>query len=341
MTPGRILVTGGLGFIGSHTMVDLIEAGYQVVSLDNEINSSLDVLDGIEKITGVRVENIHVDLSHAAPSIDAVREKGPFEAIIHFAALKSVAESVQQPTRYFQNNVGGTLSTIAMMDELKIPHLIFSSSCTVYGAPDKLPVTEYLPFTKAENPYGASKQACEIIYEQYFKSQSAKSGISLRYFNPAGAHASSLIGESARNIATNLVPVITETAFGLRDKVIVYGTDYATRDGSCIRDYIHVMDLAKAHTLALQSLLDVKQPNSYTSYNLGLGQGTTVLEAIHAFEKSTGVKVNYELGPRRPGDVGAIYADPSLVQQTLGWNPIYDINDIMRTAWAWEKVRVK
>ncbi len=337
----KILVTGGLGFIGSHTIVDLLEASYDVVSLDNEINSSVEVLDGIEKITGVRVENIHVDLRDAKETIPDVKQHGQFDAIIHFAALKSVGESVEQPTRYFQNNVGGTVTTLLLMDALKIPHLIFSSSCTVYGSPDKLPVTEDLPFAKAENPYGASKQTSEIIYEQYFKSAPGKTGISLRYFNPAGAHPSAIIGESARNVATNLVPVITETAIGKRDEVVVMGSDYPTRDGSCIRDYIHVVDLAKAHTLALQLLLENKQESAYNAYNLGLGEGTTVLEAITAFEKSTGVKVNYKMGPRRSGDVAAIYADPSLAKRTLNWQPMYTIDDIMQSAWAWEKVRTK
>ncbi len=337
----KLLVTGGLGFIGSHTIVDLLEAGYEVVSLDNEINSSADALDGIEKITGTRVENIHVDLSDAKATLNAVAPFGQFDAIIHFAALKSVGESVEQPTRYFQNNVGGTVTTLLLMDELKIPHLIFSSSCTVYGSPDTLPVTEDSRFAKAENPYGASKQTSEIIYEQYFNSTPNKSGISLRYFNPAGAHSSAIIGESSRNVATNLVPVITEAAIGKRDEVIVLGSDYPTRDGSCIRDYIHVMDLAKAHTLALQFLLDGKQECAYKPFNLGLGEGTTVLEALTAFEKSTEVKVNYKIGPRRSGDVAAIYADPSLAKNILNWQPRYGIEDIMQTAWAWEKIRTK
>lgn len=341
MSRGKVLVTGGLGYIGSHTIVDLLESQYDVVSLDNEMNSSVDVLDGIEKITGKRVDNIHVDLSHADPALEAVRQYGQFDAIIHFAALKSVEESVYQPARYFSNNVGGTLTTLQLMDQLNIPHLIFSSSCTVYGAPEKLPVTENTPFSKAENPYGASKQSCEIIYNQYFHTQKNKSGISLRYFNPAGAHPSAIIGESARNTATNLVPVITETAIGLREKMIVYGTDYNTRDGSCIRDYVHVVDLAHAHTIALDYLMENKNQSPYLVYNLGIGEGTTVLEALSSFESSTGVRVNYQHGPRRAGDVPAIYADPTLIMQQLGWKPQHDISSIMKTAWAWEQVRRK
>lgn len=335
----KILVTGGLGYIGSHTMVDLLQSGYEVVSLDNEINSSISILDGVEKITGHRVENIHADLSNADETFAALKPHHHFDAIIHFAALKSVEDSVYKPVLYYQNNIGGSVTTLRLMEELQIRHLIFSSSCTVYGAPEKLPVTENSPTGKAENPYGASKQACEIVYDQYFKNRNHKSGISLRYFNPAGAHESALIGESPRNKATNLVPVITETAIGVRNELIVYGNDYPTRDGSCVRDYIHVMDLAKAHTLSLQYLLDRKNQQPYEVFNLGIGAGVTVLEAISAFHHATGVKVNYRIGPRRPGDVAAIYADPALITNILDWQPTKDIHEIMASAWAWEKVR--
>lgn len=341
MSKARILVTGGLGYIGSHTIVDLLESGYDAVSLDNEINASVEVLKGIEKITGGKIENIHVDLSKPEETLKAVRQRGKFDGIIHFAALKSVEESVFKPTLYFQNNVGGTITTMRIMDELDIPHLIFSSSCTVYGAPEKLPVTEATPFAKAENPYGATKQVSEILYEQYAKNQIAKSIVSLRYFNPAGAHPSALIGESSRHSPTNLVPVITKTAIGKRKEMIVHGNDYDTRDGSCVRDYIDIMDLAGAHTLALEYLLSKKNPKSYEAFNLGIGEGVTVLEAINAFEETTGEKVNYKIGPRRAGDVAAIYADHSLITGRIGWKPTRDIHEIMRSAWAWEKVRNK
>jgi len=334
----KVLVTGGCGYIGSHTIVDLIGSGYEVVSLDNGINASFDVLDGIEAITGVRVHNINVDLSQDE-AIEAVRPYGPFAGIIHFAALKSVEESVYHPLRYFRNNVGGTLTTLGMLEALDIPHLIFSSSCTVYGSPGSLPVTEATPMGRAESPYGATKQTGEILYDQYFRKQKDKTGISLRYFNPAGAHPSALIGESSTNKATNLVPVVTETAYGLRDEVVVFGDDYPSRDGSCVRDYVHVMDLARAHTLALQYLLDHRQEQSYEVYNLGIGEGVTVLEAIHAFEDATGARVNYRIGPRRPGDVPMIYADNTRITERLGWKPELDIRDIMRTAWAWENAR--
>ena len=353
MSKGKILVTGGCGYIGSHTIVDLIDSGYDVISLDNGINSSFDVLKGIAAITGKNVENINIDLSREEETIHAVRPYGNIDGIIHFAALKSVEESVFHPNRYYHNNIGSTLTTISLMEELNIPYLIFSSSCTVYGSPATLPVTEDTPMSRAENPYGATKQACEILYDQYFNSKfkaitSAtgkflpdKSAISLRYFNPAGAHFSALIGESSLQPPTNLVPVITETAMKLRDELIVYGTDYPTRDGSCVRDYIHVMDLARAHTLALEHLLQKQQHEPYEVYNLGIGEGVTVLEAIQSFESATGVKVNYRLGPRRAGDVAAIYADNTRITDRLLWKPSQDIRSIMLSAWEWEKVRRK
>lgn len=341
MSNAKILVTGGCGYIGSHTIVDLIASGYDVVSADNGINSSFDVLDGIEAITGRRVINIDVDLSETADAVKAIKAHGPFDGIIHFAALKSVEESVFKPLRYFRNNIGSTLTTMELMEDLGIPHLIFSSSCTVYGTPERLPVTEDTPMGRAENPYGATKQTGEILYDQFFRNKTGKSGISLRYFNPAGAHPSALIGESSRQKATNLVPVITETAFGLRDELIVFGDDYPSRDGSAIRDYVHVTDLARAHTLAIDHLLQQKNHKPYEVYNLGIGEGVTVLEAIYAFEESTGVKVNYKTGPRRAGDVAAIYADNTRITEHLGWKPAQDIQSIMRSAWAWEQVRRK
>jgi UDP-glucose 4-epimerase len=348
VSKAKILITGGCGYIGSHTIVDLIDSGYDVVSIDNFLNSSPEVLKGIKAITGKTIENINCDLSKKEEAIKQVRQFGQFDGIIHFAALKSVEESVFHPNRYIQNNVGSTLTTISMMEELQIPYLIFSSSCTVYGAPEKLPVTEETPIRRAENPYGATKQACEILYEQYFQSKSldtdkskVKAGVSLRYFNPAGAHLSSIMGEASLQPPTNLVPIITETAIGVRPELTVFGDDYPTRDGSCVRDYIHVMDLARAHTLALEHLLQHHQESSYEVYNLGIGEGVTVLEAIHAFEVSTGEKVNYKIGPRRKGDVAAIYADNKRIADHLHWKPSLDINSIMTSAWEWEKKRRK
>jgi len=339
----RILVTGGCGYIGSHTIVDLIENGFDVVSADNGINSCFDVLQGIAAITGKTVRNIDVDLSHAEASLEALNDEGPFDAIVHFAALKSVEESVYQPLRYYQNNIGSVLTTLHLMESLSIPHLIFSSSCTVYGRPAILPVTENTPFDSAENPYGATKQAAEILYERFFASSAGQSlpfsGISLRYFNPAGAHPSALIGESSRNKATNLVPVITEVAIGKRSELTVFGDDYDTRDGSCIRDYIHVTDLARAHTVALQYLLNRQNAEPYEVFNLGIGKGVTVLEAIHAFEEVTGMRVTHKVGPRRPGDVPAIYAENTRITERLGWKPEWGIREIMQSAWAWEQHR--
>jgi UDP-glucose 4-epimerase len=333
----KILVTGGCGYIGSHTVVELLQEGYDVVSADNGINASFEVLDGIEKITGIRVVNINVDLSETERSLDLIGSHGPFDGIIHFAALKRVEESVQQPLRYFRNNVGSTLTTMALIEEMKIPHLIFSSSCTVYGTPAHLPVNEYTPFAPAENPYGATKQTGEILYDQFFKHTASRSGISLRYFNPAGAHPSALIGESSLTTSTNLIPVITETAIGRRKEMVVYGDTYATRDGSCIRDYIYIMDLAKAHTMAMEYLIQSKNEKAYEVFNLGIGEGVTVLEAIHAFESTAGIKVNYRIGPKRAGDVAAIYADNTLITDRIGWKPEHGIEDIMQTAWSWEK----
>jgi len=341
LSAAKILVTGGCGYIGSHTIVDLITSGYEVVSVDNGVNSSFDVLDGIEAITGKRIININVDLSETEEALEAIKPYGPFHGIIHFAALKSVEESVHKPLRYFRNNIGSTLTTLALMENMDIPHLIFSSSCTVYGTPAKLPVTEDTPFGRAENPYGATKQTGEILYDQFFKNKAGKSGISLRYFNPAGAHPSALIGESPTQNATNLVPVITETAIGLREQLTVFGDDYPSRDGSCVRDYVHVTDLARAHTLAIEHLLQHKNDNKYEVYNLGIGEGVTVLEAIYAFQQATGVSVNYKIGPRRSGDVAAIYADNARITDHLGWKPSQDIQSIMQSAWAWEKARRK
>ena len=335
----RILVTGGCGYIGSHTLVDLIEAGFEVISVDNGINASFEVLNGIEEITGVKVLNLDVDLSQKETSLQAIGPHGPFDGIIHFAALKRVGESVEKPLLYYQNNVGGTLTTLTLMDELQIPHLIFSSSCTVYGSPALLPVTEDTPLGKAESPYGATKQVGEILYDQYFSHQQNKSSISLRYFNPAGAHASAIIGEASLQPSTNLVPVIAETAIGDRKEIVVYGDDYPTRDGSCIRDYVHITDLARAHTLALHYLLDHRNTQPYEIYNLGIGEGVSVLEAIHAFESANGMKVNYRIGPRRPGDVPAIYAHNDSIVTRLHWKPIHTLEDIMRSAWAWEQKR--
>lgn len=335
----KVLVTGGCGYIGSHTIVDLINNGFDVISIDNLSNSDESVLDGIRRITGKQVRNYEVDLCNLTKT-RAVFENNPgIAGIIHFAALKSVEESVFQPLRYYHNNLESLHNVLACAKEFGVPHFIFSSSCSVYGNAEELPVTENTPFGEAECPYARTKQMGEKIIEDFTKVTPEVKAVLLRYFNPCGAHESAFIGESPRNKATNLVPVITETAVGRRESMTVFGDDYDTRDGSCIRDYIHVMDLANAHTKSLQYLMDSKNAGFCEVFNVGIGEGVTVLEAVHAFEKVTGRKLNYRIGPRRAGDVVAIYANTEKSEEALGWKPVRGIEEIMRSAWEWEKVR--
>lgn len=337
--PNKVLVTGGCGYIGSHTIVDLIKNGFEVISADNLSNADLKVLDGIEAITGKRVVNYTVDLCDRAATLQIFKENPGIKGVIHFAALKLVGESVERPILYFRNNLDSLLNILEGMQKYAVPNLIFSSSCSVYGNAHELPVTENTPLQEAESPYGRSKQMGEQIIRDVLPASPGMQSILLRYFNPAGAHETALIGESPTNPATNLVPVITETAFGIRKEMTVFGDDYPTRDGSCIRDYIHVMDLAEAHTKALQYLIAGRQSQSWDIFNLGIGEGVSVLEAVHAFEKVSGRKLNYKIGPRRPGDVIAIYADKSRAESLLGWKPTRNIEAIMESAWKWEKRR--
>lgn len=333
----KILVTGGTGYIGSHTIVDLIENGFEVISIDNYLNSTDACLSGIEQITGRKVKNYPIDLTDLEATRQVFTENPDIAGIIHFAALKLVGESVEQPLRYFKNNLNSLLNIISCMEAFQIPHLIFSSSCSVYGNAEELPVRESTPLQEAESPYARTKQMGEQICQDVANVARESNFVLLRYFNPAGAHESALIGEAPSNRPSNLVPVITETAIGKRDSMTVFGADYDTRDGSCVRDYIHVMDLANAHTKALQYLLSGKNEKNLELINLGIGEGVTVLEAIKAFEKVSGQDLNYKIGPRRPGDVIAVYADPSKAQSMLGWNPQLTIEDIMRSAWAWQQ----
>lgn len=336
----KILVTGGTGYIGSHTIIDLIENGFTPVSLDNGINSDASILEQVEQITGVKVKHYAVDLC----DYDATRsifEKESFDGVIHFAALKAVGESVAYPFKYFRNNLNSTLNALELSKEFGVKAFIFSSSCTVYGNVKSSPVTESTPLMDAASPYGRTKQMGEQMIQDTIAENSLTKAIILRYFNPAGAHISGLIGEAPTNQALNLVPVITETAIGKRPSMSVFGTDYPTRDGSCIRDYIHVMDLAHAHTLALKSILDDQQQMPIEIYNLGIGAGASVLEVIHAFESVTGQSLNYVITERRPGDVVAIYANYEKAKTQLSWEPKYNIEDIMRTAWEWEIKRSK
>jgi UDP-glucose 4-epimerase len=335
----KILVTGGCGYIGSHTLVDLMDNGFDVVSIDNLSNSDASVLDGIHQITGKKVKNYPVDLTDKTELLKVFEEEKAIVGIIHFAAFKAVGESVQEPLKYYANNLGGLINLLEVMNQFEIQPLIFSSSCSVYGNAEELPVTENTPWQPAESPYGRTKQMGEEIISDTLKAHPNLKAIYLRYFNPAGAHESALIGESPINEANNLVPVITETAIGKRSSMTVFGTDYPTRDGSCIRDYIHIMDLANAHTKALQYLLNPDHHTRELIFNLGIGEGVTVLEAIHAFEKISGEKLNYVLGERRPGDVVAIYANNKQAASVLGWQPLRNIDEIMASAWKWEKAR--
>ena len=332
----KILVTGGSGYIGSHTIVSLIEQGFEVVSVDNFSNSKPEALIGVEKITGRRIQHYNIDLCDMDEYETLFKENRDIEAIIHFAAYKSVEESVRLPLKYFQNNLGGLMNTTELAIKYGVNHFVFSSSCTVYGNPDSLPVSEKTELKPAASPYGRTKQIGEYILQD-LANYNKLNVISLRYFNPAGAHHSNEIGESSIVESVNLVPVIMETAIGKRDHCTVFGTDYNTRDGSCVRDYIHVVDLAQAHVRAIEKMLDDNSDQkNYTTYNLGIGQGVTVLEAIQAFEKISDKKLNYQLGPRRPGDVVAIYSDYKKAQSELNWEPQRSIEDIMASAWKWE-----
>jgi UDP-glucose 4-epimerase len=332
----KILVTGGCGYIGSHTIVDLLANGFDVISIDNHARSSNYAIAAIEKITGTRIKNYEVDLKNFDDTLAVFQENPDIAGIIHFAAYKAVGESVQEPLFYYENNIGSLVNILKCVQEFDIPHFVFSSSCTVYGNPDTSPVTENSEVKKAESPYGATKQMGEEILRNIAAAGGANV-ILLRYFNPVGAHPSALIGELPIGRPQNLVPAITQTAIGKLPKMMVYGNDYPTRDGSCIRDYIHVCDIASAHTLALQYLLAEKNTEACEVFNLGTGNGISVLEAITTFEAVSGTTLNYEIGPRRAGDIVAIYANNEKAINKLGWKINYTIEDMMRTAWAWEK----
>ena len=332
----KILVTGASGYIGSHTVIDLTEHGYEVVGVDNQVNSSLEAYQRIYEITGKKVLHYQTDLCNKTEFEKIFSLHDDISAVIHFAALKSVEESVNKPFLYYQNNMMGLINLLELQDKYNIPNHIFSSSCTVYGNTRELPVTESTPWNPAESPYGLTKQLGELTIENVTKVIPGFKAISLRYFNPAGAHSSARLGEAALVEVRNLIPLVMETGFGKRKELLVFGNDYPTRDGTNIRDYIHILDLARAHTLALEHLLENKTTKSYEVYNIGSGSGSSILEVIQAFEKVTGKKLNFKIVDKRPGDVVAIYADYSKALKELGWAPKYTIDDIMRDSWAWE-----
>jgi UDP-glucose 4-epimerase len=332
---GAILVTGGCGYIGSHTIVDLLNTGFEVISVDNNIRSKSTVVDLIFDITGKRIKNYPVDLCNK----EATRKifiENKFDGIIHFAALKSVPESVEKPLLYYRNNIDSLLNLLELSSEFSIQNFVFSSSCSVYGNTTQLPVTEETPFGNAESPYARTKQMSEEIIQDFSKKVDEKF-ILLRYFNPVGAHESGKLGEDSTDVITAMVPRITGTAIGKFKEFTVFGTDYDTRDGSCIRDYIHVMDIASAHTKAIQ-YLNTKPENQLTEvFNLGTGNGVTVLEAINSFEKVSGKKLNYKLGERRAGDIVSIYANNNKAVSKLNWQIKRDLDTMMHTAWMWEQ----
>jgi UDP-glucose 4-epimerase len=333
----KIVVTGGTGYIGSHTTVELINEGFEVVIIDNLYNSEAGVTDRIEMITGVKPELEIFDICDKAKLADFFARHKDIEAIIHFAAYKAVSESVSKPLEYYYNNLLSLVNLLDLMKKSAVPAMVFSSSCTVYGQPEKLPVTEDAPLQPATSPYGNTKQVGEeIIRDATFADQNTKV-IALRYFNPIGAHPSALIGELPRGVPENLVPYITQTAYGIREELKVYGDDYDTPDGSCIRDYLHVVDLAKAHVVAVKRLVEGKNKKNFEVFNLGTGQGVSVLQAIKAFERVSGVKLNYRITGRRPGDIEKIWADPAFANRELGWKTVSTLDEAMKTAWEWEK----
>ena len=335
MRKKKILVTGGAGYIGAHTVVELHKAGYEAVIVDNLSKSDKTLLNGIEKITG-ESPNFHQGDCMDKDFLSGVfKSHGPFSCVMHFAAFKSVGESVQEPLWYYQNNIGSLLTLLEVMKENSVQDLIFSSSCTVYGQPDSIPVNETAPFKRAESPYGATKQMCERILEDAYAT--GLRVISLRYFNPIGAHESALLGELPIGAPNNLVPYITQTAAGVREKLTIFGNDYNTADGTCIRDFIHVSDLATAHVQSMEYLAARKESSLLESFNLGTGVGVSVLQLVNEFIKVTGAKLPYTIGPRRPGDVEKVYADPAKVNSILGWKTKYTIQDSLLHAWQWEK----
>ena len=331
-----VLVSGGAGYIGSHTAVELINAGYDVVVADNLSNSDMSGVEGVRKITGVDVPFVNVDCCDKE-AFRKVFEQYNFNSVIHFAAFKAVGESVTDPMKYYRNNLDSFMNVLELMREFGRPNIVFSSSATVYGEADELPVTELTPRKPATSAYGNTKQMCEDILRDTVTAYDGLKGIALRYFNPIGAHPSALIGELPRGVPQNLVPFITQTAAGIRECLSVFGDDYDTPDGSCLRDYIDVVDLAKAHVVAITRMVEDKNKQKYEIFNVGTGNGVSVLELVNSFERVNELKLNYKIAPRRPGDVVAIWADTTLANEELGWKAERSLDDTLRSAWAWEK----
>lgn len=333
----KVLVTGGTGYIGSHTAVELIQEGFDVIIIDNLSNSDKSVLEGIQKITGKKPSFYQLDLCDNEKLQSFFEENKDIEAIIHFAAYKAVGESSELPLKYYHNNILSSLYLLDNMIKFDIPYIVFSSSCTVYGQPDHLPVDESAPFKPPLSPYGSTKQVVERMIEDTTKANKNIKGLSLRYFNPIGAHPTAHIGEKPQGIPNNLLPFVTQTALGIRDELKVFGDDYNTPDGTAIRDYINVVDLAKAHVRAIERLLKKKYKNSYEYFNVGTGKGNSVLEIIKAFEKATGEKIKYKITGRRPGDVEKVYADTTLANKELNWKAEKSLEETLQSAWEWEK----
>lgn len=333
----KILVTGGLGFIGSHTVVELQNKGFDVIIIDDLSNSTLKVLDGIEAITGKQPEFEKLDLKNKQKVEAFFLKHQNIIGMIHFAASKAVGESVEKPLLYYENNINTLVYVLQELQKLKASNFIFSSSCTVYGQADKMPISENAPVKKAESPYGNTKKIGESIITDTCKINSKIKAIALRYFNPIGAHETAKIGELPIGVPQNLVPFITQTGAGMRKELSVFGDDYPTKDGTCIRDYIHVVDLAKAHVVALQRLLDNKNKSNNEVFNIGTGKGSTVLEVIQSFERVSNTKLNYKIASRREGDIVSAYADTDKANNELGWKAESTLDDAMRSAWKWQQ----
>ncbi|MDX5320619.1 MAG: UDP-glucose 4-epimerase GalE [Bacteroidota bacterium] len=332
----KILVTCGTGYIGSHTAIELMAQGYEPLLIDNLSNSKLERLDQIASITGKKPAFEQIEMCDEKAMDDLFQRHSDIAAVIHFAAVLQVGESVEQPLFYYRNNLTSTLNLLDCMKKYGISPVVFSSSCTVYGNPDSLPVTEHAPIKEAVSPYGNTKKMCEDILRDASLATNIRT-ISLRYFNPIGNHPSALIGEEPHGIPTHLVPYLTQTARGIRPHLNIFGNDYATPDGTCVRDYLHVVDLAKAHIAAIERQLNGHQEKAYEVFNIGTGTGFSVLQMVKAFENATGEKVPYQFAPRRPGDVEAVYADTSAAEQKLGWKATLGLEDMFRSAWEWEQ----